>query len=149
LIKKKIKAFILFYRQILGECLELYKSYRKLGGKQYEEEYTKRIINETKDQYQYYEQLNNGNIRIKDVQKKMQHELQKFEKEREENEKRFQEIKDENSAEKAQLLSIIEQGNKNIASMKEGYDAEMRTLQEEMASTKRQLNEVRSQPASK
>jgi atlastin len=147
--KNNFQAFILFYRQILGECLELYRSYRKLGGKEYEEEYTKRIVKETEDQYQYYEQLNNGNLRIKDAQKKMQDELKKFEKEREENERKFKEIKDENSAEKAKLLGIIEEGNKNIASIKEGYQAEMKTLQEEMAATRRVLNEVRSQPGSK
>jgi hypothetical protein len=133
----------------LGECLELYRSYRKLGGREYEEEYTKRIVKETKDQYQYYEQLNNGNLRIKDVQNKMQDELQKFEKEREENEKKFQEIKDENSAEKAKLLGIIEEGNKNILSIKEGYQAEMKNLHDEMAATRRELNEARSQSGSK
>jgi hypothetical protein len=133
----------------LGESLQLYKSYRKLGGKEYEEGYSSRIVKEIKKQFQYFEQLNNGNLRIKEVQKKMQEELERAEKERQENERKFQEIKDENSAEKAKLLSIIEEGNKNVASMKEGYQAEMKTLLEEMATTRRELIEARSHESGK
>jgi hypothetical protein len=133
----------------LGESLQLFKSYRKLGGKEYEEEYSSRIVKEIKKQFQYFEQLNNGNLRIKDVQKKMQDELERAERERQENERKFQEIKDENSAEKAKLLSIIEEGNKNIASIKEGYQVEMRTLLQDMAATRRELIEARSHGSGK
>ncbi len=133
----------------MGESLQLYKSYRKLGGKEYEEGYSSRIFKEIKKQFQYFEQLNNGNLRIKAVQKKMQDELERAERERQENERKLQEIKEENSLEKAKLLSLIEEGNKNIANMKEGYQAEMKTLLEEMASIKRELNEARSHESGK
>jgi len=127
----------------------LFKSYRKLGGKEYEEEYSSRIVKEIETQRQYFEQLNNGNLQIEGVKQKMREELTKFEREREQNERKFQEIKDENSAEKALLLSILEENKRNMESMKEGYSAEVEFLKNEMESTRRELNQARSQSGGK
>jgi hypothetical protein len=129
----------------LSESIQVYKSYNKLGGKEYEEEYTSRIVKEIKIQFQHFEQLNNGNMRLRDIQKRMQEELKKAEKERQENERKFLEIKEENSVEKAMLLSIIDEEKKNIESMKEGYEVEMKNLMDEMTDIKGKLIEARSQ----
>ncbi len=75
--------------------------------------------------------------------------LKRVERKRQENERNFKEIKGENSAEKAKLLSIVEDGNKNIASMKGGYEAQIRTIQIEMAANRRELIEVISTIQSK
>lgn len=129
----------------MSESIQVYKSYNKLGGKEYEEEYTSRIVKEIKIQFQHFEQLNNGNMRLRDIQKRMQEELEKAEKERQENERKFLEIKEENSVEKAMLLSIIDEEKKNIESMKEGYEVEMKNLMDEMTDIKGKLIEARSQ----
>jgi hypothetical protein len=132
-----------FCRQLLGESLQLFKSYRKLGGKEYEEEYASRIVKEIKIQFQHFEQLNNGNLRIKDIQNKMQNELEKAEREREENERKFKALKTKI------LLSIAEDGNDNIARTKEGYEAQLRAIKAEMDENRREFSEAISKMKSK
>jgi hypothetical protein len=84
-------------------------------------------------------------MRLRDIQKKMQEELEKAEKERQENERKFREIKKQNLEEKAMLQSIIEAGNENIESMKEEYKEQIKNLENQMAASRRELIEARSQ----
>jgi hypothetical protein len=73
----------------------------------------------------------------------MQNELEKAEREREENERKFNALKTKI------LLNIIEDGNENIASIKEGYEAQLRDIQAEMDANRREFIEAISKMKSK
>jgi len=102
-------------------------------------------MEEIQVQYQYFIQLNNGNLRIKNVTTTMQNKCDELRRETEENKQKLMNLKDEQLAEKAELNRKIEESNRNLESIKDGYEAEMNTLRNEIASTRHELNSARSQ----
>jgi hypothetical protein len=85
----QILFYIFIQRQLLSDRLQLFKSYRKLGGKEYEEEYIKRVEKKIKKEYQHFVKLYNSEMNIRNLQNKMQEKVERAQKEREENRKKF------------------------------------------------------------
>jgi len=122
------------------ESINLFRSLRKVGGKTYENDYVARILNEINNQYPYFAQLNNHNLNIKEVRITSQLISNELRKENEEYRSILMIIGEQNQTEKLELLRRIEQNNRNLRSIQDRYEEEMRQLRNQISSTTQELN---------